>query len=251
MISKSDLLNYKATKSANAYLTLPSPAQVLEPVFKELDSIVTGYNCYVQEPSRQAVEDEGGIEYKIADRVLIEAVLEPTILSVNNDSYNSVIGILYAHDVQKPIIKTYLGFENQACLNLSVFNPIDIVQKDFASTDFNTIYESIPMFLDRYNKRKEELAEAVDFLMGETLYGDDLHKVLGEVAIKSYKTIAMKSHYSQMVDNIVNNKSRYFKQDGSYTRYDLYQAMTDSIDKRTIVANRPDKVLSAYNFFKF
>lgn len=250
MITKSDLLTYKATKSANAYLTLPSPAQVLQPVFNQLDSLVTGYNCYVQEPNRQAVEDNDGVEYKIADRVLVEAVLDTDALTVNDDNYRSVIGILYAHDVQKPVIKLYLGFENQACLNLSVFNAVDIVQKDFAATDFNSIYNSIPTFLDRWEQRKEQLKEATEFLMMETLSGSQLHEVLGLVALKSYKTVAMKTHYSQMVDNLVNSKSRYYKNTGEYTRYDLYQAMTDSIDKRTIVTTRPDKVLNAYNFFK-
>lgn len=250
IISKNDLLSYKATKSANNYLTLPSPAQVLEPVFSVLDSHVVNYNCHVQEPTRQAVEATGVAEYKIADRVLIEAVLDDNVHQVDNDVYRTVIGVLYAHDVQKPIIKMYLGFENHACLNLSVFNSIDIAQKEFAATDFNTIYENIPMFLDKIEQRKEQLREATEFLMLEQLSGDSLHKVIGEVGIKAYKTIAMKNHYSQMIDNLVNSKSRYFKQSGEYTRYDLYQAMTDSIDKNSIIATRPDKVLNAYNFFK-
>lgn len=250
VISRTELLNYKATKSSNAYLTLPSPNQVLTPLFEKLENIAVGYNCYVQEPNRQAVADAGDEMYKIADRVLVESVLDSGTHFVGEDVYKSVIGLLYAHDVQKPVIKLYLGFENQACLNLSVFNTSDIVQKEFAATDFNGIYDNINIFLDKWESRKEQLAEATEFLLGETLYGDNLHKVIGEVGIKAYRTVAMKTHYSQMIDNLVNSKSRYFKQSGEYTRYDLYQAMTDSIDKTSIIATRPDKVLNAYNFFK-
>lgn len=254
-VSLTDLLRYKASQQeGNQFLTLPSPEAVLTPAFAKLSSHVSSYNCYVQEPNRKAVDttDSGEVaeKYMFADRVLVEAVLNTEDQVFGSDRYKTVVGFLYAHDVSKPIMKVYLGFENQACLNLSVFNAVDIAQRDFASTDFGAIYDVIDNYLQRIDTRREELVQAHALLTGEQLQGEQLERVIGQVALKAHKAIAMKTHFSQMMDLSFKPNGKYHKPDGVYTRYDLYQAMTYTIGKdREVSIARPDKVLDAYKFF--
>lgn len=61
--------------------------------------------------------DSTGITY---NRVWIQAVLPPTHTI---DGHDEVIGFLYGIDVKKPVVKIYRGYLNQACTNLTVFNP--------------------------------------------------------------------------------------------------------------------------------
>jgi len=254
-VSLNDLLRYKASQQeGNQFLTLPSPEAVLTPAFAKLSSHVSSYNCYVQEPNRKAVDttDSGEVSEKdmFADRVLVEAVLNAEDQVFGDDRYKTVVGFLYAHDVTKPVMKMYLGFENQACLNLSVFNAVDIAQRNFASTDFGSIYDEIDSYLQRIQTRRKELVQAHALLTGEQLQGDDLEKVIGQVALKAHKAIAMKTHFSQMMDLAFKPNGKYHKPNGVYTRYDLYQAMTYTIGKdREVSIARPDKVLDAYKFF--
>ena len=253
-LNLNDLMQYKAAKLSNGFLTLPSPEEVLAPAMDKLNPYTNKFSVHVQEPVRQATDED--LEYKIADRVLVEAVIEPDVYRYNNDNYSMVIGMLWAHDVKNPFMKMYLGYENSACLNLSVFNPLDIVQRNFATTDFHLIYESIDKFLSIMQSRKQEMNLAMDFLLGETLSGASFAQEVGKVALKAHNTPAMKSHFSAMVQNLITPSSKYFNKDGEYTRYAMYQAMTDDMPKYDAKVNspinpmRPEKVLTAYNFFK-
>jgi len=253
-VNLEDLMQYKATvQGGNQFLTLPAPEAILSPVFAKLGGKVKQYNCYVQEPTRKAADVNNGevtAAYQYADRVLIEAVLNDDMQVFGSDRYETVIGVLYAHDINRPIMKMYLGFENQACLNLSVFNPLDITSKDFASTDFSTIYDQIDMYLGNVKQRQVQLQEAIKFLSEEKLSGDKLKEVIGDVAVKAHTSIAMKTHFSAMMDHVFKSSGKYYSPQGEHTRYNLYQAFTHTIGKdREVSLARPDKVLEAYNFF--
>lgn len=250
------LFEYKAVKSNNNFVTLPDPEQVLAPALEILEPHVNKFNVYVQDASRQAVEADNTTEYKIADRVLVEAVLNPDTYQHGTDRFSTVIGFLWAHDTKIPTAKVYLGFENSACLNLSVFNAIDIVQKPFAANDFNSIYDSVRNFLNRAEARRETLVEAVEYMNYEILEEGEFNKVLGEVVVKAHLTQGMSSNASQMVDHLIKPKGRYYKSDKKFTRWDMYNALTFTMPKFDASTSSPvniyaaDKVLSAYQFFK-
>lgn len=248
------LFGYKAIKSTNNYLTLPNPEELFTPAMEVLKPHVHDFKVRVQEPNRQAI-DKGEQEYKIVDRFLVEAVLNPNVFQYEGDKFNTVVGFLCALDVQTPLVKVYLGFVNDACLNLSVFNPIDISQQLLAANDFNRIYDTVAQYVDKAEERKQTLQDAVAYLTSEVLEGDSFHKVLGDVIVKAHKTPGMSSNASQMVDHLVKPKGRYYNEEGKFTRYDMYNALTYTMPTYAEKTASPvnlyaaDKVLNAYNFF--
>jgi hypothetical protein len=249
-VTMPQLLSYRAVTSNNQFLTFPSPEEILSPVFRQLEGRVSSYDCRVQEPDLSAVDTkEGAVSetYKYAERVLVEAYLEDTPVLFGDGTHRTVIGMLYAHDVSKPTMTLYLGFENSACMNLAVFNPMDIARKEFLTADFNTIYDRVGRMLDTVEERKQLMQRVYPMMHEEILAGEKLRTAIGHIAMRSHSSVSMKQNFNGMMDSVFKPKGKYAGQE--LTRYVLYQALTNTMGKEQIVSNRPDKVLEAYTYF--
>jgi hypothetical protein len=114
-ITMPELLQGKATViKTKDYL---STKEYVEPFIDEMSKITSRFKITIKLPDQMTMGATHDITY---NRVLIEAIL-PSDHSI--DKHDEVIGFLYGLDVRKPVAKIYRGYLNQACTNLTVFNP--------------------------------------------------------------------------------------------------------------------------------
>lgn len=93
-----------------------STREYVQPFIDEMSKITTDFKIQVRLPDQMTVGDTTDTTY---NRVLIEA-----ILGDNNtvEGHKEVVALLYGLDTRKPVAKIYRGYQNAACLNLTVFD---------------------------------------------------------------------------------------------------------------------------------
>ena len=192
-------------------------------------------------------------------RVLLQAVLhdEYRLVDTPDDTYSKVIGMVYALDVMKPIVKVYSGGLRDACINLSIFNKASVQYRHFADEDFNAIYETIPGYIEGIQEEKSHFAEKINFLTQEVLEGDKLQREIGKLAVNCVaKSNNMTTHFNAAVKMLYNSAdyggitNRYFAKDGRHTRYNIWNALTANITEKADFVNAPNLVYKAYSLFE-
>ena len=227
-ISVSELLKGKATiiKNKEFFQT----KNYAEPFLERMSAFTDDFRVQVKVPDQMTgSRDATDLTY---NRVLIQAVM-PREHSI--DDHDEVIGFLYGIDVKKPVAKIYRGYLNQACTNLTVFNPqwMDVqemtpgdplnynaVKQLMEQTnDFQTTLKKLKTMTISRNLRKQYLGEWVDYSMRESQdYGYGKVKIAVSTPIDAYKEL------------FINQDSAYYIPEGEDPNmFDVYNAFTQII----------------------
>lgn len=242
-ITIQELLKGKSTIIKNKEF-FPTKTYV-EPFLDRMAAFSDDFRVQVKLPDQMTFsKDATDLTY---NRVLIQAVL-PEKYSIDN--HDEVIGFLYGIDVKKPVVKIYRGYLNQACTNLTVFNPqwMD-VQELIPGDPIN--YKSIPQlmeqtsdfglklqqlkdtYIDR-NLRKQYLGEWVDYSLRESQdYGFGKVKIAVSTPIDAYKQL------------FIDSDSEYFIPEGiDPSMFDVYNAFTQIVtDDKKDLMNKFEKTM--------
>lgn len=258
-----ELLTGKAVQRGNS--TFPKTSDLVLPFISKLQDVTKEWKVKVSVPTTLSMEEIQHGEMtevntdNIFQRVLIQAVLNDEYQLVSNpsDSYSKVIGMVYALDVMKPVIKLYSGGLRDACINLSIFSKTAVQYKHFTDEDFYSIYEEVPTYLDAIPAEKVDFQQKIDFLTHETLEGDALKRELGKLAVNCIaKNTSMTTHYNAAIKMLYNSadyngiKNQYFTKDGRHTRYNIWNAMTANITEKADFVQAPNLVYKAFSFFE-
>jgi len=235
-ISVAELLKGKSTiiKNREYFQT----KTYVDPFLDKMSKLTNDFRIQVKTPEQMTYSaTETDLTY---NRVWIQAVLpqEYTI-----DSHEEVIGFLYGIDVKKPVVKIYRGYLNQACTNLTVFNPMWMnVQEMIAGDPINynpvkTLMEDTSDFKVRLDKMKNQyldrskmtdyLGKWVDYVIRESQdYGYGKVKIAASTPIDAYKKLVLDADSEYYVpDNLDPNL------------FDVYNSFTKIVtdDKKDIM----------------
>lgn len=242
-ISISDLFGGKSTRIKNSEF-LPTKNYV-EPFINKMTPITGDFRIKVKLPDQMTFsKDATDLTY---NRVLIEAVLPSKF---NVDNHQEVIGFLYGLDVKKPIVKFYRGYLNQACTNLSVFEPKWIEVQELTPGD-PIDYSPIKTLLESPNN----FANVLENLKSTYVLREDRISMLGSWVDKSLRvsedygfgkvkiptTLPIKAYESLYLDG----ESEYFIPLGiNPTMFDIYNAFTQLItDDNKDIMNKFEKTM--------
>ena len=217
----------------------------VEPFLERMATITDDFRIQVRIPDQMTFsKDVTDLTY---NRVLIQAVL-PSEYSI--DSHDEVIGFLYGIDVRRPVAKIYRGYLNQACTNLTVFNPGWINVQEMVpgdplnyapvthlleqTSDFAIKLKSLKERTVDRSQRKIMLGEWVDFVLRE-------HEDYGFGKVKLSVSTAVDA-YSQL---FLDQDSVYYIPEGiDPTMYDIYNSFTQIIqDDKKDIMNKFEKTL--------
>jgi hypothetical protein len=225
----------------------------IEPFIEKMSAFTNDFRIQVKLPDQMTTfKDSTDITY---NRVLLQAVL-PEKFCI--DGHDEVIGFLYGIDVKKPIVKIYRGYLNQACTNLTVFNPqwLNIQELvagdpiDFSpikslmeyTNDFEVkIRELRSTYINR-DERTQYLGEWVDYALRESQdYGFGKVKIAVSTPIDAYKQL------------YIDSDSEYYIPLGiDPSLFDIYNSFTQIVNndkkdlmnkfEKTIIINRLLKI---------
>lgn len=242
-ITVSELLKGKPTiiKNKEFFQT----KNYVEPFLEKMSAFTDDIRVQVKVPEQMTFsKDATDLTY---NRVLLQAVL-PREHSV--DSHDEVIGFLYGIDVKRPVVKIYRGYLNQACTNLTVFNPqwID-VQELIPGDPIN--YNAVKMLMEQTsdfavkmkklrettlsrNARTQYLGEWVDYSLRESQdYGFGKVKIAVSTPVDAYKQL------------FIDQESEYYIPEGlDPTLFDVYNAFTQIVtDDKKDLMNKFEKTM--------
>jgi len=240
-IGLDELLNGNATIIKNKeYL---SAKEYIAPFIDAMSPYTDQFNIKVKLADQLSVQEKTNIIY---NRVLIEAVLPEEHCIENHDE---VIGFLYGLDIRKPIAKTYRGYLNRACTNLSVFSPMWITYQEMqpvTKLDYNIAHlleqpsqfrkqiEGMKtVFLPR-EKKEDFLGECVDFSLRKFN-----HNGIHSTKLSSANVI------DAYTDVYIDAKSPYYVNDQEESSlFNMYNALTQVLtDDKKDIMNTFEKTL--------
>lgn len=241
-ITINELLNGQATMIKNKeYL---ATKEYVEPFIEKMSAITNDFRVKIKLPDQiTKIADAQNITY---NRVLIEAVL-PKESSI--DGHDEVIGFLYGLDVRKPISKLYRGYLNQACTNLTVFDPkwlvvnevkpnesiqIDTKKMLEMSSSFETTLKQLKSEFIKQEQVTERLGNWVDASLRKNYYnGMQNVKISPNVPVEAYKSL------------FIDESSEYFVPSSREASvFEVYNAFTQVITNDTKdIMNRFEKTM--------
>ena len=220
----------------------------VEPFIERMSAFTNDIRIQVKVPEQMTYsKDAQDLTY---NRVLIQAVLpkEHTI-----DEHDEVIGFLYGIDVKKPVVKIYRGYLNQACTNLTVFNPqwID-VQNLVPGDPIN--YNAVKVLMEQTNdfaitikKLKETVVDRSTTEKQEALLGHWVHRTLMDN--QDYGFGKVKIAVSTPVDAykqlFIDQDSQYYIPEGlDPTMFEVYNSFTQIVtDDKKDLMNKFEKTI--------
>lgn len=231
-----ELLAGKATRIKNREY-YPTAAYV-EPFLERLNRLTNEFRINAVTPSQITYTgDENLSTVDITyNRVTIEAIL-PNTFKVNDDEHKEVIGMVYALDVRKPVVKFFHARERCVCTNMCVFNPNLLACQDLESEtaiDFkplDRIIEQTDDTIAHLKKLIEMEFECSEYNINESLgkwirncinYSYDNHygkvKIACSTPIDAYKSLFEKE-----------DSDYFFGNESTISMYNVYNAFTQMI----------------------
>lgn len=226
-----------------------STKEYVDPFLQDMSKYTNDFRVKIKLPDQMtgSIEDTD-ITY---NRVLIEAVL-PSDHSIDN--HDEVIGLLYGLDIRKPVYKTYRGYLNKACTNLSVFDaswlhvaelkPLEGIKFDIkamleAPNSFDNKLKALKKEVVDREQMKPLLGNWIDLSLRENYFnGIQNVKISPNVAIEAYKSL------------LIDVDSKYYiPETKEITMFDVHESLTQVVtDDTKDILNRFEKTMLINKF---
>lgn len=238
-LALADVLSSKVFVKPNSSVSFGTPKDYLEPFVelfenKEIDS----FRVKVSDPVINA-EDTGArnIAYP---RVMVEADLGEMI-----QGFRANVGLVYALDLQKPVVKVYSGYNVSTCMNLTIFNAENIYQQDLLA-DSKSVYSKAGSFLENKEKELVDFKETLSKLQASFLSESQLNQLIGKMIREASKLRLGTTPVLQATKLLDDNGSNYYvRPDGKFTcsKFNLYNAVTQNITNSNDIVDRALKTV--------
>lgn len=159
------------------------------------------------------------------------------------------VGMIYAFDTNKPIIKLYSGALVKACLNLCIFQAESILKFDYLNNPSGAV-ESFKIAAAAIQEKAQEAKRIIDNLKEihftyeiiKKVNAELLHRITGEKAISGSTAILNGIKLQE------DEKSRYFAKVNGLTAWDYFNSLTEYISDKASPLDQPEKVYQLYKF---
>lgn len=236
--SLSNIIDSKIFVKDGSNVTFDAPKSYIEPFVNVVNAA---------KPSSLFVNTQGAIVNENTDstrniafpRVQVEARFS----NIVEDTYQAVIGMIYALDLQKPIMKIYSGFNARACTNLSIFDAEKVFETSLMER-YTPAFDMTKRFLDDKLKETEHFIETHQELINTFFTQEELNEELGRLLRLAPKVGLGSGPIVKAAELIDNSSSLYHVTKGeSCSKMNLYQAITQSITNSKDVHLKPSKTV--------
>lgn len=237
LLTLNEVLESKIYVSTTSRIQFSSPKIYIDPFLNAVKS--DDITVKVQDPVINKNED--GTENISYPRVGIECKVGNEIVG-----YDSVIGLIFALNIQNPVIKIYTGQNAHACTNLTIFNASAVAQRSLMN-DFMDIYSVAQKYFTEKQREIEQFTETRERLLNQFYNEEELKNELGRLLLLttrknsklSYGIIAGASKLIQ------DQNSQYYVQPGTnISKMKLYDAITQNITNSPDILHKPNKTLA-------
>lgn len=246
-ITLDTVLNSKVYIQDKSQISFGSPRGYIEPFLEKFTKEGLNPTFRVAVSERVAnKETESDTLNEAYGRVLVEAKLGTNFTSQEHDS---VIGLVYALDTQKPTLRVYSGENAWACTNLAIFGAKYIHQVELLQGT-SPIYDKALEYVDGLTEQLAKFNQIYE-RMNDTLYkGEQINEVLGYLLRESYKNKQIGTNPILFaLKELEDNKSRYAIKNNETTQWNMYSAVTQHITDKVDILDKASKTVMVSNLF--
>jgi hypothetical protein len=240
-----DVLRSKIYVQERSNITFGSPRAYIEPFLEKFKNF-NGVEFTVETAASVINKEESGATNEAYGRVLVQAKL-PSQYDVNEHS--SIIGLVYALDIVKPVIKVFSGENAWACMNLSIFGAQYVHTVDILSGT-SSIYSRTESYVKSVEEQLAEFQKMYERLNDRTYKGQEINELLGHLlreGVRNKNLGILPITYAAR--ELENEKSKYAIVDNSTTAWNVYSALTNFVTDKVDIAEKANKTLMISNLF--
>lgn len=216
-----------------------TPEQLVGEMIADLNKISPDIEIRVdREEANQNKDETKNISY---GRVLIE--MKPQNLP--NGLMIPKIGLLYALDTSKPIMKVYTGAKVTACTNLAIFQSDSIFEMDMLVRDYQVrMKDKVKMYCENIEKTYGKIIEKGHQLNNRKITKKEFTDITGKIAMMVFekKNVGVQT-FNYAMEAMCNSSSKYYVGEET-TGWNIYNALTQHVTDKISFADAPDKSLA-------
>jgi hypothetical protein len=242
-LSVDDLLGSKIYVKENSAVSFKSPRQYLEPFLDLVGNKAT--DIRVQAADSIINAEESGLRNIAYPRVNVEATVGDEMTG-----FYSVVGFIYALNIQTPILKVYTGQSVKACMNLTIFQADHVFEQNLLG-NFNEVYLRAGKFIQDKQKEIEEYSKIYKDLTETPLTPAQMHEALGSMLMKGANSKLGTTPVVGGAKLLGDPKSAYYTRTGEdfgCNKWNIYNAVTQCITDGADIVSKPTKTVQLAKF---
>lgn len=236
-----ELIETKSYKKGG--VILPTPYELIQPY---LD--IASLNCTEFE-----VKTTGLVENANDDGSVNKAYGRASILGklkLDND-FSYQLGIVYALDTQKPIIKIFTGLNVNVCTNLTIFNGEHIETANILDDKRPLLYDKLRKYSEEYQKIYGDYSKTIKKMQEVYYDSEEVKRKIGELSLYANKAGSMfgNNTVSLGIKHLLEGDKYKLDTKGGSTGWLMYNAFTDVVTEKSDIIKKADQVLKLSKFF--
>jgi len=226
----------------NDSVVYKSPRHYFEPFLEKVEPLAESWRVRTSGAISNAEED--GEKNTAYGRIAIEAKLPQFSSSISGGT----IGMVYALDTQKPIVKAFAGQNVSLCMNLCIFGADDYIQQDLLA-GLDRIYAEVTKMSERAEKTLGEFMAVYEQMNDRMLTVPEIEETFGRLIRLSKPNKFNTGLIINAANMVFNESSRYAISGDTMSQWQLYNAVTDGITNKVDIFDQPTKTVILNKIF--
>lgn len=243
-VTLDQVLNSKVYVKENSQISFGSPRQYIEPFLENLRNTNATFSVSVSD--RVANKEESGTINEAYGRVLVQAKLPNEFCAYEHDS---VIGLVYSLDTQKPSVRIYSGENAWACTNLAIFGARYIHTVELLQ-GINSVYEKALEYVEGVGDQIRRFKQIYEIMNEKFYQGDEIDKVTGYLLREGIRNKQLgTSPILSAIKDLDDPKSKYGIRDDKTSQWNVYSALTQYVTDKVDIVDKASKTVMLSKLF--
>jgi len=247
IITLDHVLNSKVYIQDKSAISFGSPRQYIEPFLEKFEK--AGVKATFEVAVSEKVANKDADSEKLNESYGRVAIMAKLPEQYTMHEHDSVIGMVYALDTQKPNLRVYSGENAWACTNLAIFGARYIHEVQLLQGTAS-IYEKALEYVEGTMEQLAKFQKIYERMNDHIYKGEDIDRIMGHLLRESYKNkqIGTNPVLSAMKD-LEDGKSRYAIKEDKTTQWNVYSALTQYVTDKVDIIEKASKTVMISNLF--
>lgn len=232
-----EILESKVFVKGNS-VNFNSPRAYLEPFLEELQKANADFTVKASGAVRNANDEDKTINTAFG-RISVQG----KIPGFNYSGSEGTIGIVYALDLQKPLVKVFSGQEVSTCTNMCIWGAEHVYQFDIMGSGMDKAYSMAREYVEKKAEAVELHKKYSEQLLEKRWSIPEVEAMLGRLLHESMSERLGTSAVIAATRDLFDQKSKYAIIGEETSGWNVYNAMTDYLSHKQDIIDMPTKTL--------
>ncbi|KKN88738.1 hypothetical protein LCGC14_0246290 [marine sediment metagenome] len=216
-------------------ISFNSPKKYIEPFMERVEKLSPSWITDVSAVVSNA-EEEGDMNTAYG-RVLVQGLLP----GLGTDDSRGIIGMVYALDTVKPVVRVFTGQNVSVCMNLCIFGTSHLFSADLLGGGMDAAYKKVEEYVEGKEEEVKFYVDTIGELKSTEYDSKQVDEIVGALLREALTGKLGSSSIIAATRKLNNPSSRYSMVDGHTTGWNIYNAVTEHISHKVDIFDRAVK----------